>query len=152
MDLDRAHSVGAIIQCVLCAAIYSIPQSTCTHTVAILVMRRGDTNTNLNSQMAARRHRAGTADADGAKSEMTLDDNKPAFRIDKAAYDAWAKDTIIYYAITSVPHGRFYGFIEQKLSFGACLGGGFKVTLGTRILYEGFEFEEAQKAFNNAIT
>ncbi len=83
---------------------------------------------------------------------MTLDDNKPAFRIDKAAYDAWARDTIIYYAITSVPHGRFYGFIEQKLSFGACLGGGFKVTLGTGILYEGFEFEEAQKAFNNAIT
>ncbi len=68
--------------------------------------------------------------------------------IEKSAYEAWAKDKFIEYASRSVQHRPG---INKRLVFGVFVGGGFKVTSGHDVLYEGGSFSAAQAEFNAAV-
>lgn len=72
-----------------------------------------------------------------------------AIQIEKDAYESWAKDKLIEYASCSVPShsvGRIH-----RLVFGVFIGGGFRVTRGDEILYDGGSFSTAQSEFNAAV-
>lgn len=71
-----------------------------------------------------------------------------AIQIEKDAYESWAKDKLIEYASCSIP-SLYHG--QDRLVFGVFIGGGFRVTRGEEILYEGGSFSAAQSEFNAAV-
>ena len=65
----------------------------------------------------------------------------------KDEFEEWANNTFVDYASESVPgHDNRI----QRLRFQVCLYGGFKVTLGEKVLYEGNSFVRAANAYNDA--
>jgi len=69
-------------------------------------------------------------------------------KVVKSEFEEWAKETPVIYASESVTRGdcrlllRFWAYVD---------GGGYKVTLANKTIYEGGSFSVAADAFNSNV-
>lgn len=69
--------------------------------------------------------------------------------IHKDAFEEWSKNKLIEYSSVSVQDKRVESRYN-RLIFGVFVGGGYLVTLGDKVLYEGGSFSTAQGHFHSA--
>ena len=73
-----------------------------------------------------------------------------ADKISIEAYNEWVADHFVTFMQTSISNPRRPG-VMSRLIFARSMGGFFKVTLGYTTLYEGTDFAEAQKSYNDKL-
>ena len=73
---------------------------------------------------------------------------KNTLMVSKEDFDAWAKEKFVEYASTTIAARRN---IRVRLVLSANLVGCFRVTKGSKILYEGDLFVAAQTYYNNEL-
>jgi len=66
-------------------------------------------------------------------------------KINKEDFTAWVAETTVMYASTGV-RGR--SNLVKHLRFYVKLGGGYRVDLGNKVIYDGDSFDDAMTMFN----
>ena len=70
--------------------------------------------------------------------------------IDRKEFEIWKMDVELEYASRSIPRKPGSSTLD-RLKFITTLNGGYKVTLGSKTLYEGGSFDEASCIYNEKL-